>query len=101
MTALHLLISVVAHALQVVAKHDTVFVLDTVRVLEREGGISLAAWLGLILTSIGLAGAGGWRLRGVRIGRQHAHLRINAEAFSLRRELQASIGSGPAKDQAS
>src|SRR5690349_19008935 len=62
-------------------------------------GPSPEAWGGILLTAVGLAGGAGWKLRGVFVGRRQAHLRINAEAVLLRRELRASIGAGPQPGQ--
>jgi len=100
------LVSVV-DALQHAVKHDTVLVhdrirvVDTLRVLVHEGGASLLALVATIAAVASAVGAGVWKLAGVWLLRHQAHLRINAEAISLRRELQASIGDGPAKNLAS
>ncbi|HEV2751247.1 MAG TPA: hypothetical protein VGV12_12060 [Gemmatimonadales bacterium] len=80
--------------------HDTVRVVDTVRVLVNEGESGWVA-IGAIVAVASAVGAGVWKLIGFWRQRQQAHQRINAEAFSLHRELEASIGTGPEKDQAS
>jgi len=97
--------SVVADTLQHAVRHDTVLVhdtvrvTDTVRVLVRDGGLSVQAWLGIVLAALPIAGGTGWKLRGLLIERRHAHQRINAEAVLLHRELKAGLGQGPEEDQ--
>ncbi len=104
---LHQLTTIVADSLQHAVKHDTIIIhdtvhaTDTVRVLVHEGGLSVQAWLGIVLAALPIAGGAGWKLRGLLVERRHAHQRINTEASSLHRELQASTGNGPQKNQAS